>query len=207
MFVVSIARGIAFIENHCLEGTLLCLASEVVAMPQFKHVCGLCENQPGQMSFAKWQRSMCEDLFSSQTSFLAHVVHAPIVFPPPFKDTPMTRAMGVFAHYGLIKKISSCPIPRCTGKPHIVSKYRSDNGRLRYEWYCSSGGADHMQESVTGIGPLTKIRVGGWMPFLNFVFLLNKNRALHLAHTEVQDAWGTSVTPPSMSGDDYIRMD
>ena len=47
-----------------------------------------------------------------------------------------------------------------------------------------------MQESVTGIGPLTKIRVGGWMPFLNFVFLLNKNRALHLAHTEVQDAWG-----------------
>ena len=28
------------------------------------------------------------------------------------------------------------------------------------------------------------------MPFLNFVFLLNKNRALHLAHTEVQDAWG-----------------
>ena len=98
--------------------------------------------------------------------------------------------MGVFAHYGLIKKISSCPIPRCKGKPHIVSKYRSDNGRLRYEWYCSSDGADHMQESVTGIGPLTKIRVGGWMPFLNFVFLLNKNRALHLAHTEVQDAWG-----------------
>ena len=159
-------------------------------MPGFAHRSGLLETPLERVTFVKWQKSINDAWFSSQTAFLHYIAKAPINFPDSLEDTPTMRAIGVFAHFGLIQKVTKCTVLGCKCKPRLMTFRRSDNGNARYAWVCPKGASSHMFQSISGIGVLAPIRVGGWMPFLNFIALLHRNRPLHMACKEVQDAWG-----------------
>ena len=123
-------------------------------MPLVAQESGFVENPSKQLTFAKWQRSICNGWFSTQTFFLAYVANAPIIFPDPFKDIQFTRALGVFAHFVLVEFVSKCDINRCKSDAKLTSATRSDNGKLRYQWICSTSGGKHTCKSVVGLALL-----------------------------------------------------
>ena len=45
-------------------------------------------------------------------------------------------------------------------------------------------GHKHMKEHVKGVGPLQEVDSGNWMPFLNFIVLLNINAQKHSTRPE-----------------------
>ena len=159
-------------------------------MQEFAHTLGLAEVEMTTLPFQKWQRSIDETWFSSQTAFLSRAVYAPIHFPQQFTDTPTIRAITVFCHYGLIQNWTKCCVVGCQSMGKLTEQIRSDTGGVRYIWTCCTGGRDHMQESVSGLGPLAKVRVAGWMAFLNFISLLRIDMPLHLGSKEVQTDGG-----------------
>ena len=188
-------NGHPFIQTVLLQSSQQHCAFPVViftfrAMPKFAHELGLAEAVSTTVPFGKWQRSISEAWFSSRTAFLAHVAFAGISFPAPFTDTPTIRAIAVFCHYGLVEKWTKCCVVGCPGIAMMTELTRSDNGRKRYCWTCSKTGHYHMREPVAGLGPLSNIRLSGWMAFLNFITLLRLNLPLHLAYNEVRAACG-----------------
>jgi hypothetical protein len=164
--------------------------SFLTKMPRGVREAGLIENPPPRRSFAQWQKDISESWFTSQSAFLAHVANAPIDFPKPFFDTPATRAMGIFANFGLIKKYSNCFVRGCHSKAVLSGSRRSDNNNVAYKWLCATMGAKHMQECVVGLGLLEKIKIGGWMPFLNVIVLLRLGKPLQDIYQEVKASWG-----------------
>ena len=151
---------------------------------------GLVEAPPKAMTFPQWQASIKDTWFTSQSAFLAHVVYAKVQFAAPFHDTPTTRAMGIFAHYGMVRNNAKCTHKGCSSVAAIHGTKRPDSGNIRYRWYCSTSGATHMHESVTGDGPLSKVLTSSWMQFLNFIVLLKINLPLGKIYTDIRDAWG-----------------
>ena len=160
-------------------------------MPLLARNVGCCQTTREPVPFHIWQQSMVDSWFSSQTSFLFNVVHAPVVFPQPWPDTPVSRAIGVFARYGLVERpYPSCPHIGCNHSLVLNITYREDQRGWQYRWRCSGSGSKHFDEFLTGGGPLQMMNKGNWMPFLNFIVLLNINLPLGTIYQEVQSAWG-----------------
>ena len=147
-------------------------------MPEYAQEPALAQAERSAVCCLKRQGSICEDWFAQHTAFLSHVAFAGIIFPAPFADAPTIRAIAVFCHYGLIQRWTKCCVVGCPGKAKLTELTRSKAGHY------------HMREPVAGLGPLLKIKVSGWMAFLNFITLLRLNVPLHPAYDEIRAAWG-----------------
>lgn len=149
---------------------------------------GLVGAPPPTLPFNRWQRAVREEWFETQTAFLANVVYAKVDFPEALTDTVEVRAMGIFAHYGLVNVVKKCPV--CDAPAVLEESWRSDNGKVRFKWACSSHGHKHYDAAVAGVGILKKVEVGSWMTFLNFIALLRAGTPLHKMYAELRAAWG-----------------
>eukprot|EP00973_Karenia_brevis_P028060 3864050-Karenia_brevis.AAC.1 len=76
---------------------------------------GLMQTTLPPMTFAQWQRSMCNQWFSTNTHFLTHIVQRPLKMPDHIPDTLTTRAIAVFCRYGVATTYDKCPVAKCCG--------------------------------------------------------------------------------------------
>lgn len=197
MFLLPV--GGSSILGNMLLGTTVKIARKLSVVSNCHYslssIIGLVVNSPKEKTFQQWQQAVNESWFSSQSAFLANVAYAPIKFSKPFEDTPMTRAMGIFAHFGLVRRYTTCIHPGCNSPAKIHVHKRSDNGQLSYTWTCGTSGHNHMHEGPVGEGLLSTVRTGSWMPLLNFIVLLKINSPLIKIYSEVKDAWGSNIDP------------
>lgn len=153
MFLLPV--GGSSILGNMLLGTTVKIARKLSVVSNCHYslssIIGLVVNSPKEKTFQQWQQAVNESWFSSQSAFLANVAYAPIKFSKPFEDTPMTRAMGIFAHFGLVRRYTTCIHPGCNSPAKIHVHKRSDNGQLSYTWTCGTSGHNHMHE-----GPMEK---------------------------------------------------
>ncbi|CAK0803831.1 unnamed protein product, partial [Prorocentrum cordatum] len=161
---------------------------EVVTMGRLARAPGLVGAPPPTLPFNRWQRAVREEWFETQAAFLANVVYAKVDFPETLTDTVEARAMGIFAHYGLVDVVKKCPV--CDAPAALEESWRSDNGKVRFKWACSSHGHKHYHAAVVGVGMLKKVEVGSWMTFLNFIALLRAGTPLRKMCAGLRAAWG-----------------
>ena len=155
-------------------------------MPKTARTGGLAGVRVAPVSFKQWQRSICDEWFTSNAAFEEHVLRRPIIFPDGLEDTLTVRVIAIFLHYGVAARPSGCA--ECGGPTKFEA--RADRGWNTYRWSCKTVGHKHFCEPVNSHGFLTKVPVNSWMPFLYLINNLRLGRNLKDVQDEMADLFG-----------------
>ena len=147
---------------------------------------GLLVKPPTPMTFAGWQKGMCDEWFASNTAFVTHIVQQPLIMPETLDDNVTVRAIAVFLRYGVANSVSKCN--KCGGKVRL--EMRTSRGWTTYGWTCCASGHKHMEEQVNVHGFLVHIPINSWMPFLHYINLLRLGRNNAEANQELTAGYG-----------------
>ena len=149
---------------------------------------GLFHEEARSLSFQTWQKSLCNEWFSTSTHFVEKIVKHKIDFPVHLKDTLTLRAIAVFSRFGVMQVPSKCNYGSCNSATKL--ECRVSRGWTQYQWTCSTVGHKHMEESVNSYGFLQQVPINSWMPFLHTITLLRLGRNFDEIKTEMQAAYG-----------------
>ena len=125
---------------------------------------GVLAQPPLPITFAKWQRDMCDGWFASDAAFLTYIVQRQLVLPQHLTDTLVLRAAAVFAKYGVAS--APCRCSQCGSNLHLKVTATAEGTKALF--MCASNGKRHPHPYLNSHGFLKRVPVASWMPFLHF---------------------------------------
>ena len=144
---------------------------------------GLFLAPPPPLTFARWQKGLCDEWFASNTHFVENIVRRKIVMPDHIPDTMSVRALAIFMKYG-----TACSYPKCA-ECRVKTKLVTCRDQS-FRWMCTASGKKHAHPAVNAHGFLVHIRPGSWMAFLNFINSLRLGKSFREIALEIVAGWG-----------------
>ena len=167
------------------------LGSKYFKMPKVVRELGLFDEPPPPITFKKWQKSICDDWFRTDTAFTQYILNRSIIMPDGMIDNPTLRAAAVFNHFGITATPVRCEHIGCKSPACLEQGEQGLDHRLK--WTCSTAGHKHMQERINGYGFLQDIGVSSWMPFLRMCNLLRLAKPWDDITAELMEGHGRNI--------------
>ena len=145
---------------------------------------------PAAMDVLSYQKAITEDWFTSTTSFVSNALKLPIKTPAVLKESITLRGVLLANHFGMVKVPKKCG--QCNGVPTLKIRCRDDKPQPHCKWECKSGGHknDHLQETISGYGPLEGVTPALWPAVIHLIILLRINERWSLIEKEMKDGYG-----------------
>ena len=162
------------------------------------HVCGkLGHTSIGDAkTLRQFQDSFSADWFASSTNFACLALKMDVDMPDHIHDGTCARGIIVALQLGLVHVYKKCH--KCTKKVVLRITPRPDKDGMRCECTCTAGGhkGDHLRETLTGKGPLEKIKVASWAPFFHMILMLRRNDRWTSILSELSTGYGIICHKP-----------
>ena len=112
--------------------------------------------QDTPISIAAFQKSVCEDWFTSSVVFAMKALNTPLLVPMHLKDTLCLRGLLLCQALKLFPTVSKCP----ANSRHKVKLEETGD---RFQWTCSVRGHKCFRASLCPVGLLSNVRLNSWL--------------------------------------------
>ena len=143
--------------------------------------------QDTPISIAAFQKSVCEDWFTSSVVFAMKALNTPLLVPMHLKDTLCLRGLLLCQALKLFPTVSKCP----ANSRHKVKLEETGD---RFQWTCSVRGHKCFRASLCPVGLLSNVRLNSWLAFLYFVNGLRLNIRWTKLTTDIEEIFGAHDT-------------